>query len=79
VAQQPSTLTGWFSDDKCATGRVKQGLIGPTNPVCAKQCLDSGASQHHLQHQWIENVFRHCESAWAEDHAPVEVNQQEFH
>jgi len=37
-----TTFTGWFSDEGCATGRVAQGLIGPTNPECAKRCLESG-------------------------------------
>ena len=37
------TLTGWFSDEGCAKGRVQSGSIGPTNPDCAKKCLDKGA------------------------------------
>jgi hypothetical protein len=37
-----TTFTGWFSDEGCATGRVAEGLIGPTNPECAKRCLESG-------------------------------------
>ena len=36
------TFTGWFSDEGCATARVAEGLIGPTNPDCAKKCLESG-------------------------------------
>jgi hypothetical protein len=45
------TLTGWFSDEGCARGRVASGAIGPTNPECAKQCLDKGAQAVFISEQ----------------------------
>jgi hypothetical protein len=38
----PSTYTGWFSDEKCATARVAEGLIGPTGRSCTRECLRKG-------------------------------------
>jgi hypothetical protein len=37
-----STHTGWFSDEKCATARVAEGLIGPTGQSCTRECLRKG-------------------------------------
>ena len=37
------TRTGWFSDDRCAVGRVEHGSIGPTNRDCSQKCLREGA------------------------------------
>ena len=48
------TLTGWFSDEGCAKGRVASGAIGPTNPECAKQCLDRGAQAVFISEQGRE-------------------------
>ena len=48
------TLTGWFSDESCAKGRVEAGLIGPTNPDCAKKCLDQGAVPVFISEQGKE-------------------------
>ena len=45
------TWTGWFSDEQCASGRVKAGLIGPTNPECAKSCLQKGAQPVFISEQ----------------------------
>ena len=42
AADTPSTLTGWFSDEKCASARVAEGLIGPTGQTCARECLKKG-------------------------------------
>ena len=38
-----ATRTGWFSDETCATSRVKSGAIGPTNRECAQKCIANGA------------------------------------
>jgi hypothetical protein len=45
VAEEPGTVTwtGWFSDAKCATGRVAFGMFASTNPDCARQCIGAGA------------------------------------
>ena len=34
--------TGWFSDMQCAIARAAMGLYGPTNPECAKTCIQDG-------------------------------------
>ena len=38
----PAALTGWFSDEKCATARAAEGLIGPTGQTCTRECLRKG-------------------------------------
>ena len=38
----PTRLTGWFSDEKCATARVAEGLVGPTGQTCTRACLKKG-------------------------------------
>jgi hypothetical protein len=35
--------TGWFSDEKCAVGRVANGTVGPNNRDCVQKCLREGA------------------------------------
>jgi hypothetical protein len=52
--EKTATLTGWFSDEGCAKGRVAQGLIAPTNPDCAKKCLDKGAQVVFISEQGKE-------------------------
>ncbi len=37
------TATGWFDDDKCTAGRVKNGQMGPSNQDCARKCIKEGA------------------------------------
>jgi hypothetical protein len=51
------TLTGWFSDEGCAKGRVASGAISPTNPECAKQCLDKGARAVFISEQGKEMLI----------------------
>jgi len=36
------TITGWVSDEQCATGRAKAGIFTGTNPDCAKRCVSEG-------------------------------------
>ena len=36
------TWTGWFSDQGCASGRATSGVFTPTNPECAKKCIEKG-------------------------------------
>lgn len=54
--EKTTTLTGWFSDEGCAKGRVAQGLIEPTNPDCAKKCLDKGAQAVFISEQGKEMI-----------------------
>lgn len=51
------TLTGWFSDEGCAKGRVASGSISPTNPECAKQCLEKGARAVFISEQGKEMLI----------------------
>ena len=51
------TLTGWFSDEGCAKGRVASGSIGPTNPDCTKKCLDKGARAVFISEQGKEMLL----------------------
>jgi hypothetical protein len=37
------TWTGWFSGHGCASARAASGLFTPTNPECAKKCIEGGA------------------------------------
>ena len=48
------TLTGWFSDEGCAKGRVASGVISPNNPDCVKQCLDKGSQAVFMSEQGKE-------------------------
>lgn len=49
-------LTGWFSCDKCTAGRVAKGEIRPSNPVCAKECIDNGDHAVFLSEQGKESL-----------------------
>jgi len=51
------TLTGWFSDEGCAKGRVASGNISPNNPECVKQCLDKGARAVFISEQGREMLI----------------------
>ena len=48
------TLTGWFSDEGCAKGRVASGNISPNNPECVEQCLNKGARAVFISEQGKE-------------------------
>ena len=50
-ADDAVTWTGWVSDVRCATPRVKQGLISPNNPECVKKCLSEGADPVFISEQ----------------------------
>jgi hypothetical protein len=51
------TLTGWFSDEGCAKGRVASGLISPNGPDCVKKCLDNGARAVFISEQGKEMLI----------------------
>jgi hypothetical protein len=54
---KPVTLTGWFSDEACARGRVASGVIGPNNPDCVKKCLDKGTKAVFISEQGKEMLI----------------------
>lgn len=53
----PVKLTGWFSDEGCAKGRVASGVVRPNNPDCVKQCLDKGARAVFISEQGEEMLI----------------------
>jgi hypothetical protein len=53
----PVTLTGWFSDEGCARGRVASGVIGPNGPECVVKCLDKGAHAVFISEQGKEMLL----------------------
>jgi hypothetical protein len=38
------TLTGWFSDERCAPARLTVAKLGPSNPDCSETCIKNGAA-----------------------------------
>ena len=51
AATKSVTWTGWFSDAKCAPGRVASGTLGPNNPDCVQMCLEKGAAPVFISEQ----------------------------
>jgi len=51
------TWTGWFSEVDCAASRAARGDITPTNPECAKTCIEKGAAPVFLSEQ-AKAMFR---------------------
>lgn len=49
--------TGWFSDSACATPRVKNGVIAPTNPECSNKCIEKGEAAVFISEQ-EKDLFR---------------------
>jgi hypothetical protein len=51
---QTTKLTGWFACERCTAGRIAKGDISPSNPVCAKQCIDRGSEAVFVSEQGKE-------------------------
>ena len=51
TSSSPVTMTGWFSDERCATRSVKAGYISPNNPQCVTRCLSQGATPVFISEQ----------------------------
>jgi hypothetical protein len=49
-------LTGWFACEKCTAARVAKGEIRPSNPVCARECIDTGDEAVFLSEQGKESL-----------------------
>ena len=43
AAPRTVTLSGWFSDQGCASGRANSGTYTATNPECARKCIENGS------------------------------------
>lgn len=50
------TYTGWFSCEKCTAGRVAKGDVRPSNPVCARKCIEEGTEAVFLSEQGKESL-----------------------
>jgi hypothetical protein len=51
AADSPVKLTGWFACEKCAASRVAKGDLRPSNPECAKQCIEKGDNAVFIDEQ----------------------------
>jgi hypothetical protein len=51
VDNKSVTWTGWFSDSQCATARAKSGVFTPTNPDCARKCIENGSAVVFISEQ----------------------------
>jgi hypothetical protein len=50
------TLTGWFACNKCTRARVAAGNIRPSNPICAKECIEKGDDAMFLSEEGKESL-----------------------
>src|SRR5205807_969730 len=44
-------LTGWFACEKCTAPRAANGDFRPSNPDCARQCIDKGSEAVFISEQ----------------------------
>lgn len=51
---QAAKLTGWFACEKCTASRVAKGDLRPSNPDCARQCIDKGTAAVFISEQGRE-------------------------
>ena len=47
-------LTGWFTCEKCTAPRAAKGDLRPSNPDCARQCIDKGSEAVFISEQGKE-------------------------
>ena len=47
-------LTGRFACEKCTAPRAAKGDLRPSNPECAKQCIDKGSEAVFISEQGKE-------------------------
>ena len=36
------TWSGWFADQRCVAPRAAKGVFTPSNPECARKCIEEG-------------------------------------
>ena len=44
-------LSGWFACEKCTASRVAKGDLRPSNPGCARECIDKGSEGVFISEQ----------------------------
>ena len=54
IQGEPLKLTGWFACEKCTASRVAKGDLLPSNPVCAKECIEKGSEAVFISEQGKE-------------------------
>ena len=54
VKGESPKLTGWFACEKCTASRVAKGDLRPSNPVCAKECIEKGSEAVFISEQGKE-------------------------
>jgi hypothetical protein len=47
-------LTGWFACEKCTAPRAAKGDLRPSNPECARRCIDNGSDPVFISEQGKE-------------------------
>jgi hypothetical protein len=47
-------VTGWFACEKCTAPRVANGYLRPSNPDCAKECIEKGSEAVFISEQGKE-------------------------
>ena len=45
------TWTGWFADQRCVAPRAAKGVFTPSNPECARKCIEEGSAVVFLPDQ----------------------------
>src|SRR5258708_31632491 len=56
VQAEAVKLSGWFACEKCTASRVAKGDLRPSNPECAKMCIDKGSEGVFLSEQGKESL-----------------------
>jgi hypothetical protein len=60
-------LTGWFACDRCTAARVAKGDMRPSNPVCARECIEKGDDAVFLSEQGKKSLKVRNYTSLAED------------
>src|SRR2546423_69528 len=50
-------LSGWFACEKCTASRVAKGDLRPSNPECARVCIDKGSEGVFIREQRKESLM----------------------
>jgi hypothetical protein len=60
-------LTGWLACEKCTASRVAKGDLRPSNPDCARQCIEKGSDPVFISEQGKE-MLKVANFAAVKDH-----------
>lgn len=87
AADAPSVVhKGWFSDERCAPSKVKEGNFGPNGRDCVQKCLKEGARMVFVDETakdmyFVDNpsVAAGQESHYVEVAATVDAGKKSLH